>query len=576
MPIKDKRLAQAIRAEFAEYNLVLTQLKTCSEPILCTQYKIRLKELAKDIITIVKGLCNDANSQCGTLLHEICWLSVEDWTYNDNIPGQEAIQKDYLATVDAVNKVVDPIWRPNTKYHIAFTLKDIVDDVDTPEGTFHYHYGFKTAGTIGHYHNAPNVSYGGERNADGKLLKPEQYPLTSLKQYIDYNRSYPNADGNLLRSKPLFYSKEQAKLQLFYIKPYVAHMFKDTWDTYGVLPKIETTDTDGNQLESFKVFVQDPVSNVIMEHPMPNRAYTTTIPQTTEEWTTDENAPIPTKLQFIQNFVEAEGGHCGFVKGDKIIPARQYTTITFGGNLKPRKMYTAIVTNAFNSIRKRVHDFVFQTSRYKSFKEQIHSYILDAENDVKAIFTINLDLSTQIIEGAYTILTETNAASNTQETEFIDPLDRIIEGVFRIKPLDPPVTTEFNIIKNRNTNDTVAILIRNPEPFNDPKIPLEVIHGTVPVINLDESTHSDSIEVFGTVNILKTGGSTDANYKMLFSKDYSQVLIMHSTKNIIDSNISLRFRYISWNGSSYTIENDLYNSDSNSSVKAEITINTEN
>ncbi|WP_430408562.1 hypothetical protein [Kordia sp.] len=576
MPIKDKRLALAIGAEFAEYNLVLAQLKTCSEPILCNEYKVRLKELAQDIITIVKGLCSDANSQCGTLLHEICWLSVEDWTYNINIPGQQAIQEDYLATVDGINKVVDPIWRPNTKYYIAFTVKDIVDDVDTPEGTFNYHYGFKTAGTIGHYHNAPNVNYGGERNAEGKLLKPEQYPLTSLEQYIDYNRSYPNADGNLLRSKPLFYSNEQAELRLFYIKPYVAHMFKNTWETYGDLEKIETTDSDGNNLESFKVFVQDPVSNIIMEHPMPPEVDTTTIPQTTEEWTADENAPIPPKLQFIQNFVEAQGGNCDFVRGDKIIPARQYTTVTFGDDLKPRKMYTAIITNAFNGTRKRVHDYVFQTSRYESFKEQIHSYILDAENDVKAIFTIDLDLNTQKINDVYTIVTETSAANNTQETEFIDSLDRVLEGIFRIPPLDPPVTTEFNIIKNGNTNDTVAILIRNPEPFNDPKIPLEVINGTDPIVNLAESTDADVVEVSGTINVLKPDGSTDAKYKMLFSKDYSQVLIMHNTKKITDSNMSLRFRYTNWSGSSYTIKDDLYNSDSTSSVKAEITINTEN
>lgn len=491
------------------------------------------------------GNCNCENLpepeiSCTTLLHSICWLSVEDWFYNQNIPSQEAIQEDYEATIEAINNIVDPIWRPNTKYHVEFTVKDIVDDTDS-HPPYKYYYGFKTAGTIGHYHNAPNVVYGNEydpetqeilnRNDNGKLINPSQYALTSLEQYIDYRRSYPNADGNLLQSKPLFYSNEQAKLLLFYIKPYVKHMLKDQWEAYGgtnddYLPL--QSNSDG--IQALKVFIQDPVSNIIMEHPMPPEIDTTNIPQTIETWEEDEEPPMPIVLQFFQNFVEAQGGDCSFISGDVIKPASQYSVITLH-NLKPRKMYTAIINNTFNDVSEQIHSYVFQTSRYSSFEEQVNSYVLERdENDTpltKAIFNLNLDLNTQLIDAAYDILDNQSATNDIQESQYLDFLDRITEGVFRLVPLDPPATTEFNLIRNQNNNDIVAILIRNPEPFNDPKIPLEFIEDTIQVTE-------------------NTG-----DYKVLYSKDYSQALIMHSSKKITSNSLSLRFRYKLWNGYVY-------------------------
>ncbi|CAM1343792.1 hypothetical protein [Tenacibaculum amylolyticum] len=537
-PIRDQKIAAAIGSEFTEYNSVLAKLKTCKNPVQCKEYYLRLKVLAKDIMASIKKLCNTSNSkQCGTLLHELCWLSVEDWTYNLNIPSQDAIQQDHEATVEAINKAGAPIWRPNTKYHVAFTVKDIVDD--SHEHEYKYHYGFKTAGTIGHYHNAPNVNYGGERDADGKLLNPDQYALTSLEQYIDYRRSYPNANGNLLRSKPLFYGHEHAKLQIFYIKPYVPHMFKNKWATYGgssdtFLPAIETKDNENNSLEAFKVFIQDPVSNVILEHPMPPEVDVTNIPQTTEEWTEDSEIPMPPVLQYVKNFVEAQGGTCGFDGGEIIKPASQYTKVTFQ-NLKPRKMYTAIITNAFDGERKQIHDYVFQTSRYASFEEQVNSYKLDEENTTKAVYTLDLDVSNDTINKAYSTLVTTEATNDIQETEFLDYLDRILEGIFKMTPLDPPATTEFNIIRNSNANDAIGILVRSPEPFNDPKIPLEEIKNTIAVLSNDDPT------------------TVDGDYSVIYAKDYSQALIMHSNKKIAATSLNIRFQYKLWNGDSYAI-----------------------
>ena len=235
LPIIDQRIDLRLKTVITEYRSLLTQLKECNNSSACNTIYTELKGVAANIISVIKEIsdCGPSPKNCNTLLHEVCWLSVKDWEYNLSIPDQEAIQEDYEATVAGIRDVVSPIWRPNTKYQVAFTLKDIIKAGEASEHEFKYHYGFRTAGTVGHYHNAPNVSYGGPRDGDGDLIDPDNYALATLEQYIDYKRSYPNADGNLLRSKPLFYGAGNAQLLLFYTKPYVLHMFKDQWDAYA-------------------------------------------------------------------------------------------------------------------------------------------------------------------------------------------------------------------------------------------------------------------------------------------------------------------------------------------------------
>ena len=57
----------------------------------------------------------------------------------------------------------------------------------------------------------------------------QRYPLATLKDYIDYGRSYPNADGNLLNAKPLYYNDCELKLRYKY--GFVQNMFRN-WDEY--------------------------------------------------------------------------------------------------------------------------------------------------------------------------------------------------------------------------------------------------------------------------------------------------------------------------------------------------------
>jgi len=545
---RNKRISKVVSDVFKQYQQVLDQFKAATKVGDKRRFYNQLKELAATMIEKLETKCDETKPVCGTQLHEVCWLSEQDWAFNVNIPSQAAIQEDYAAMVDGINKVAAPIWRPNTKYFVEFAVKDTVNN-DKAE-TFTYQYGFRTASTLGHYHNAPNVVYGNEydlktgalmNREDGKLSNPQQYPLTSLEQYIDYRRSYPNADGNLLQSKPLFYSGD-AQLSLFYIKPYVAHFFKKKWDAYKGLDEISNDKINSNDylpelnkddyLPALKVFVLDPVSNEIVAHPMKDVDVTTT-----EEWVDDKDAPMPPVLKMLTNLLGEQ--KCTVVEqADTIIPKREFTTITLR-DLKPRKMYTAIFTNTFKNVTQPVHTYVFQTSRYLNFAAQVNSYKLEVDEKdniiAKAVFDIKINTTTEAINNAYKLLTATTSSNDEKEAAYVDFMDRVLEGTFKMAPLDPPATTEFNIIRNQSNNNIIALLIRNPEPFNDPKTPLEVIKDTI-------------------VMMAEDGKTEDPKYHTLYSKDYSQALIMHSSKKITADNLTIRFQYKLWNGAEYKEE----------------------
>ncbi|MBW8242520.1 hypothetical protein K1F50_06875 [Muricauda oceani] len=471
---------------------------------------------------------------CTSLLHEVCWLSEADYEFNTNIPAQAAIQEDFDLGTDAVSKVVAPIWRPDTKYYIHLKLKDTVDsDEANTNGEYHYYYGFRTAGPLGHFHNAQGVDYGGERDGNGLLLDPDKYPLANLRKYIDYNRSYPNADGNLLQSKPLFYSNAEAKLQLFFVRPQTFHMFND-WPAFNGSSLIPA---------EMKIMIKDPVNDTLIPYPLPPEFDETTIPGGIESWDEDNAALMPTYLQHWNNLVTAQDSNfsCVVVGGSAIRPKSKIRTVNLT-NLKPQKLYTAMVNSVYNGNMIELHNYAFQTSRYANFTEQINSYLLEDGNgnQKEAIFKIQLDLSTAQIDSAYSLIEvegSPDAAAQVLEDRYVDYFDRIMEGVFGLSPLPTAETTEFNAVVDQNTGDTIALLIRNPEPFNDPKIPKDELRETIKILN-------------------NANDDPDGNYHMLYSKDGSQVLIMRNNKRITNNALRFQFRHFLWNGVEY-IENDM-------------------
>src|SRR6202012_364333 len=77
------------------------------------------------------------------------------------------------------------------------------------------------------------------------------FKLASLQFYIDYNRSFPDAQGRYNLSKPVLYHNPQVKL--FFTQSYVNAMYSN-WDSYLGMPGLQSSlqlqiiDTAGNIL----------------------------------------------------------------------------------------------------------------------------------------------------------------------------------------------------------------------------------------------------------------------------------------------------------------------------------------
>lgn len=475
-----------------------------------------------------------AETRCTTLLHQVCWLSLEDYQYNTYIPAQPAIREDTEATVLGLTGYIQPVWRPDTSYAVRLAFKDLVDDDPGAAESFSYAFGFTTVGPLGYFHNHPGVSYGDPSH-------PDLSPLTSLRQYIDYERSYPNAKGNILGAKPLFYDSEVTRIDLFFQKAWARHFFH-VWPAYNGQPAAAGR---------IKIVIKDPAEGTSIVNP-PSLDYNpadtihVNIPQTVESWQDDLDPVVPPVYQQYQNLLEAQT--CVLLGGLSIKPKSEYTQV-LPKHLKPSKLYTALVNNLYDvdkdgnfdasSDTREVHQFTFQTSRYKDFAAQINSYLLSDGEGASlvtrpAIFSVRKGLTPVEIAAAFAnVAGAANVLADDLVTKYQHRFDRLIEGIFALSPLEAAQTTEFNLIRNTNDSDKiVAVLIRNPEPFNNPRLPLD--------------------EVQDTVTVLDGMGNPVPGYRLLFSKEYSQVIIMHNSLEIIGP-WTIRFQYKLWDGSGYVV-----------------------
>ncbi len=477
--------------------------------------------------------------KCYTLLHEVQWLSLTDWEYNQEIPTQEAIRNDVIATINAATQVAQPIWRPDTSYRVTFTVSDLVDKQQLH--SFPYRFGFKTAGPLGHFHNAPYVTYGNERDSDGLLLYPDTYPLTNLASYIDYERSYPNANSNLYNAKPMFYGTEGGtnEIKLFFTKPYLNHMMGN-WEAF---------DSFNSLFGEMKIVIKSAIKDITLDMPIVPGEDTSEMALGIESWNLDDHPRLPLHIQTFQNLLDRtnsdmNSGSCPIGIEDKMIPKSYYLTVTIN-HLKPEKIYTAIVNSHYKDKVVPVHVFDFQTSRYKSFKEQVESCLFKDEFNTiisHAIYDIPVSVTSTQIQQVYTLIAE--GFNNNAFAKAIDPFDSAVEELLKIKPLDPAVTTEFNLIKNTE-NIVVGLLIRNPEPFNNPDISRIITTGNT-------NAH------LKTITIIDADGIEDTSFKMIHAKDYTQCLIMkqetigeNSMYQISDTSLNFQFRYLKWDGNVY-------------------------
>lgn len=535
--------------------------------------KIKGLQMVQEINDIIFNLgscgCTDDNNDpgntvtnCYTLFHRVKWITAEEHEYQQTIPSQLAVQADMQLMQEAMSKVVQPVWRPNSVYYINLKLKDNVNG-DTPH-IIDYYFAFKTVGPIGHFEKK-NEKYieklkDDDGNPTNKKKNIDEYPITSLKSYIDLNKSYPNVDGDLLMSKPLFYGNKQCKIEFFFTRPYVYNMLKN-WPAHTGMGVKEI-------IGSINMVIKDPITNVSVPYPLPeNWTKQETVPGVIPSWTEDDpNLPlgIQQMINYVNHVNQGNSGMACSIDLGKPVKPKSYKYSVELEDLQPEKLYTAMVFNAFDDDgdgqyktqpaptledpdkvyeeNQKIHEFVFRTSRYRDFKEQVESYKLKEYDDNNvvigqkdAIYEVKVDLKQQQLNDLYILAS--NGAENPNlkalANTYSELFDRAFEGVMGLKPLNPPTHTEFVKIMNTN-NDVAALLIRNPEPFNDPRIPLDDMKECLKVLNA-LNKHTEGFE-------------------LIYAKDYSQILVVHKSNKIKDSKLALEFNYKSWDGTQYEVK----------------------
>lgn len=450
---------------------------------------------------------------CATFLYRVCYLTQEDFEYNETIPTQVEVQGDNTAMIEALNKTVQPIWRPNTIFaiHVQTTDKLTVNGSNlVPPYVTNAVFGFKTAGGIGFFHKYLDGTNIVDRADYAALVandNEDSYKLANLNHYIDYAKSYPNADGRLTNAKPLFYINPD--LLLFFVKQYVFAMFSE-WATYNGAPA---------ERYDLEAIIKDPVKE-------------TDVFVVGAAWDSHDTPVITQDVNIIGNMI-INGLPCSIVENVTSIGIH---TEFFVPELKPLKAYTAIFNAKYedqsnNEYSQEVHRYVFQTSRYGNFEEQIHSYRLKDEAGVvqrEAIFDI--EHAPANAAKAQQIILDTLPTTDALFQEYAHPYDRLMEGAFQLGAFHPAVTTEFNVIKNGST--ILGILVRNPEPFNDPKI--------------EEATMADTLKL--QVNL---GNAND--YVVIFSKDNANAWVTNSdgSMNMPLGDYKFTFKYKQFDGHNY-------------------------
>ena len=114
--------------------------------------------------------------------------------------------------------------------------------------------------------------------------------------------------------------------------------------------------------------------------------------------------------------------------------------------------------------------------------------------------------------------------------EYADPFDRLVDGILRIGPMDPAVGTDFNIVRDGATNNVLGIIVRNDEPFNDPKVPAPDIDTTI---------------------VLSQPDTLPASLTTLYSKDRSKAFVGVASLDLALNDLEFTFTYLEYNGASY-------------------------
>ncbi len=495
---------------------------------------------------------------CSTALFKVCYLSLEDYLTNQTIPMVETQEEANNVLFDSINKTLQPIWRPNTAYAIRVKTSDRIGVEGNPvEKTYTNDvvYGFRTAGPVGHYHRYP-VKNGSvfreDERVDYQALdekgRADDFRLTTLKSYIDYDKSYPNADSSLINAKPLFY--QAAKLRLFYLYNHVYQFYSD-WAEHD---HITTEETPLVAESSLEIRILNPAPSQIPEEVLSSGFQPNMIPHVSLEEMPPANIhSLNSDISLLNNLL-INGNPCAAYTPLAPIDVSSAMEI----DLKPLKLYTAQFVAHYNArlymtfapedFESVVHSYVFQTSRYRNFEEQVNSYILKQDGPTivrEAVYNLKINAGFDIGLAERAIRNTLTELEDKLKQQYADPFERVIYGVLGmdINQLQTARTTEFNLVMAGEK--LAGILIRNPEPFNNPKIPKAN----------QELIPSDPLEA--AKETLTAGfytGITWADCYVIHSKDHSQMFVTardFSFDMPLDKVVEFTFAYKEFTGLAY-------------------------
>lgn len=457
-------------------------------------------------------------SECFTHFYKICHLKETDYSFNQTIPSQHSIDLDNLNMAKALSKTIQPVWSPHRNYLIEIHGRDVVA-AEGSSGIPHsqtYKFGFKTAGGIGFFHNYLDGSTYKDRR-DFKLLKDKDeddaFRLLTLNHYINYPRCFPNADGRLTGAKPLYFGTPT--LLLFFKKQYVMAMFS-AWGLYENNPE---------RIYWLEATVAEPINEEVI--------------RLEAKWVRNDFPLIGEDLNALNNLI-VNGVVCS---GIQKIESFGINPVFDLPDIEPEKTYAAIFKGKFqqspaNVVEREVHKYNFMTSQFRDFEDHIYSYRLKDEQgqEVKeAVFEIDRTFDPVDLANASRIIDDPNDESNDQLiTQFVHPFDRLMDGAFKLGALAPAMTTEFNII--RMGSRILGVLVRSPEPFNDPKMP--------------EDEMADTLQ-------LKVNGNS--GFSVLFSKDNAKAFISNDDggMNMPTGQYQFTFRYKLFDGAGFEDMNEI-------------------
>ena len=537
LPTRYHQMATALLAQAAALQAEIKSLVTltdCCRKLRPTLVFATDRALVQAETQPVRGVsdCNidpKFDYTCMSFVFGLCWLPLRDQMFNNTIPSFSTLLGNNTAMVTAINNTIYPVWRPETIYAVSIRTVDNVSvhEIGLTSATPKYmHIGFRTRGPVGDF---------AEHRAEYKALaaqdRADQYRLQSLKPYIDFSKSYPNADGNVLRAKPLFYVKP--KLRLFYIHQYIYTMYGGQFDAYNGNPAVTS---------SIEVSILDPID------PLPAPADPGFVGPVSVVFASNTLGHSNPDVQLLHNMA-TQGAPCTGVGHNGIAPMGVQSNVTVD-KLKPLKLYVAVFKANYTDVKEgdkeddteddkedgkeEVHRYNFQTSRYADFGEQVNSYQLKDPNGVflkNAIFDdISVTLDATNTARLIALLGHTYPSGDPLEQEYADPFDRLVDGILRVGPMDPPTGTDFNIVRDGANNNVIGILVRNPEPFNDPKVPAADIDGTI---------------------VLSQLNAPPAVFTTLYSSDRSRAFIGNAALMLALHDLDFTFTYLEYSGSAY-------------------------